>query len=476
MKDLKNLSTVILGLVCLMAVPFTAMGETKNEKDAGETPSPLSSQIGGVKLKLGGNVNGMFFFRDVNTSSGLATNFAQFPFSNTLAYYDTESRLTAFASVFNLTAMDQFDGSDIKAYLETDFLGNDAANLYVTANSSTLRLRQYWVDMKKGPVEFTVGQAYSLLTPGRKGISPENRNIFLTYNLDPSFQLGLVWTRAMQFRVAFHADSDLTLGLSLENPDLYGGMNEVTFPSAYNVLLGFQIDEGGSSTAPNVIPDVIGKLALDSGDLHLEAAGLLSEFNVDYLLTGQGGTNIPGPPFDEASAWGFGAELNLSLGSPDFRLVATNFYSYGGGRYMDGLGPDFVIHAEGGPLWTLSIQPVVSFGGVYGVETELSPDTRLAGYFGFAQFDPSYQVDDTASLPNRYDGFGGPNSSNGDNHYMREFTLDFSKDIWKTDAHGTLQWGIQYSFVSRTPDFVAAGAPAWADGNMLFTNVKYILP
>ena len=35
-------------------------------------------------------------------------------------------------------------------YYEIDFLGNDAANVFVTSNSHTLRQRLYWVDIPKG--------------------------------------------------------------------------------------------------------------------------------------------------------------------------------------------------------------------------------------------------------------------------------------------------------------------------------------
>jgi transposase len=48
---------------------------------------------------------------------------------------------------------------------------------------------------------------WSLLTPARRGISPLPDTLFLTQDLDPNIQSGLVWARAPQVRVVFHASA-----------------------------------------------------------------------------------------------------------------------------------------------------------------------------------------------------------------------------------------------------------------------------
>src|SRR5579871_3637756 len=93
MKDSTRLLTVLLGLLLLAAAPFSALAETKKGKDKAKTEeaqSPLSTDVGGAQIKVGGFVDGMFLFRNTNTGFGLATNFAAFPFNNTVQYYDTE--------------------------------------------------------------------------------------------------------------------------------------------------------------------------------------------------------------------------------------------------------------------------------------------------------------------------------------------------------------------------------------------------
>ena len=65
-----------------------------------------------------------------------------------------------------------YGANNITGYVEGDFNGNDAANVFNTTNPHTLRLRLYFVDVRRGSWEFTAGQAWSLITPNRVGTSP----------------------------------------------------------------------------------------------------------------------------------------------------------------------------------------------------------------------------------------------------------------------------------------------------------------
>jgi hypothetical protein len=78
---------------------------------------------------------------------------------------------------------------------ETDFLGFQPGNVATTANAYGMRLRLAFSDVQRGKWEILAGQAWSLLTPGRKGISALPGNLFLTQDLDPNIQSGLVWAR-----------------------------------------------------------------------------------------------------------------------------------------------------------------------------------------------------------------------------------------------------------------------------------------
>ena len=67
------------------------------------------------------------------------------------------------------------------------------------------------------------GQAFSLLTPNRKGVSPLPGDVYLGLDVDPNYNAGLVWTRAPQFRFAWHPNQVFSLALSAETSEQYGG-------------------------------------------------------------------------------------------------------------------------------------------------------------------------------------------------------------------------------------------------------------
>jgi hypothetical protein len=72
----------------------------------------------------------------------------------------------------------------VTGYVEVDFLGNDAANVFVTTNSHTFRQRLYFVDLKRHKFELGAGQMWSWLTPNRTGLSPYPSDIFYSMNMD----------------------------------------------------------------------------------------------------------------------------------------------------------------------------------------------------------------------------------------------------------------------------------------------------
>ena len=86
-------------------------------------------------------------------------------------------------------------GISLLGVAEADFLGYQPGNLTTNANSYGLRLRLAFADLRKNKWELLGGQAWSLLTPSRKGLSPLTGTLFLTDNIDPNTQSGLVWAR-----------------------------------------------------------------------------------------------------------------------------------------------------------------------------------------------------------------------------------------------------------------------------------------
>ncbi|HEV7552376.1 MAG TPA: hypothetical protein VGP65_11875, partial [Candidatus Angelobacter sp.] len=180
-------------------VKATVVQETEKPKE-----SPLSFRIGGADFTPGGFVDFENVFRTTNTGNVTATNFWAIPFNNTAAGHLTEYRSTGQYSRINLKATTKFKGTDVMGYVEADFNGNDAANVFITSNGHTMRMRLYWLDLKPGKWEFLGGSTWGLQTPNRTGISPMPADLSLTLGEDAQTHVGINYTRAAEFRVGYH--------------------------------------------------------------------------------------------------------------------------------------------------------------------------------------------------------------------------------------------------------------------------------
>ena len=481
MRSFREIRWIWLGLVLLLVAPSLALAKTKKAKakkkvaeevtqaNTGKTASPFSFKIGGAEFTIGGQVDAIMLFRDTNVGGAIGTAFGSIPFNNTAAGNISEIRLSAQASRFSLKVTDDIGDTNITGFMETDFWGTAPVNLYVSTNSDTLRLRQYWADLKNGNWEFLAGQAWSWLTTDRKGMSSMPTDVYLTRNVDNLFQVGLSYFRATQFRVAYHADENLAFGVGLENPEQYIGSSEVIFPSAFGSAVS-QFDGANNTATPNLLPDVIAKIVYDIDNLHLDLAGYWSNFECSVKPLSAGATYV------QHTAAGAGGALSANLGlTNEVHILATSFMGTGGGRYLGGLGPDLVVRLND-TAQDVNISPVNAYGGTAGLEAQITADTLLAGYFGFVGFDNNFFTDKL--LTPQYGGFGYPGSANTANKYIREFSFDWTQTFWKSPTSGALQFTAQYSFVARNPWYVAPApnTPSEASCNMIFTEVKYLLP
>src|SRR6185312_7880031 len=184
-------------------VKATVVQETEKPKE-----SPLSFRIGGTEFTPGGFVDFENIFRSTNTGNTTATTFGGIPFSNTVAGHLTEYRATGQYSRYNLKVSGKYGENNIVGYLEGDFNGNDAANVFVTSNPHTNRVRLYWLDLKRGNWEFLAGQSWGLETPNRKGLSPNPADLMLTIGEDANVHVGIPYTRAGLFRVVLHPNDN----------------------------------------------------------------------------------------------------------------------------------------------------------------------------------------------------------------------------------------------------------------------------
>lgn len=444
-----------------------AGGQVSNET----TPeSPLQFKIGSAYITPVGFMDLTGVWRSTDVGSGIGTNFAGIPYggAGTFQANEHELRFSMQNSRIGFRVDANVKGAHVIGYMEADFLGNAPNNLAVSSNSNTLRSRLYWVDVRKGAWEILGGQTWSLATPNRVGVSPMPGDIFFSDNMDTNYQVGDVWGRIAEFRVAYHFANDKgAFAVALDSPDQYmGGTNGsvgVTLPSCCSYYAGGELDNGSSAlNPPNKAPDIIAKLALDpSKRLHFEVGGIARFFQLYNQTTAT-----------HFSATGGAGFVNLDFGlTKELRLLTHNYWSDGGGRYVFGQAPDLAIRADGSPSL------MHSGSTVDGIEFTHS-NTTVFGYYGLVYIPRNVQID-TSGCPVGWGfapvtGCAGPSS--GDNRSIQEGTVGFANNFWKSAKYGALSLIGQYSYVNRDPWYVAAGQPNNAHVNMLFWDLRYTLP
>ena len=451
------------------AVPSAADPATVNiEQPASpvQDTQPLSLRIGSAYITPVGFMDFTTVFRTTNTGNNIGTNFNAIPFSNAVQGNLSETRLSMQNSRIGFRVDAKVHGASVIGYMESDFLGNNPTNTFVSSNSNTLRSRLYWVDVRKGKLEFLGGQSWSMMTPGRSGISPVPGDLFFTQNVDVNYQVGLTWARQSQFRVVYHANDSVAVGLSIENPEQFvGNPISITFPKGLSSVLTPQFDAGNSNAAPNLHPDIIGKLAVDRklGDhsFHIEGVAFLRGFR-DAIPATSG--------FAHSTKEGGGGAVNFNLEViKNVRLISNNFFSAGGGRYVFGQAPDLIVRPDG------SISLIQTFSTVQGFEATVKPSTLIYGYYGGVVSRKNFVVDTTDPLLANI-GYGFPGSPTSHNRAIQEATFGMTQTFWKDPKYGALQFMGQYSYVTRSPWSVTPGMPTKATTNMVFLNLRYVLP
>jgi hypothetical protein len=450
--------------------------------------SPLSFRIGGMDFTPGGFVDFQNIFRTVNTGNVVSTNFGVIPFSNMAAGHLTEYRATGQYSRWNLKIGGKYGANDITGYVEGDFNGNDAANVFATTNPHTLRLRLYFVDVKRGMWEFTAGQAWSLITPNRVGTSPFGADLATTYSTDGNIHVGMPYSRDGQFRLTLLPNDHFSWAFAIDNPQQYTN-GAVTVPTAFNAVLTPQLDGAATPGVPNLIPDLMTKMAYDTKmggrAFHLEGGGVVTSVKVTAVPGG-------GTTFNSHSSFGTAGMggLNLEL-AKNFRVLAYGIYGTGTARYFNGLGPQYVVApiAIAPGAFTIDTSMVHAGSAYTGIEATMGK-TQIGAYYGGYYFARNSFNDLTAAavatpvscapgLPpiNRpCIGFGGTNSANSNNRAIQEGSFVLTQTLWKNPQYGALLLINDASYSTRAPWFVAAGAPKNAHMFMDHLVLRYVIP
>lgn len=460
---------VLFAIVVGFAVPCVAQAQGGQGAQAQQpTPtSPLAIHVGDADLLVGGFLDAMVVTRSTNTGNGIATNFGAIPFTTTgggapnSAGHLSETRFSAQNSRVSLQANSKWGDTNLKGYIEADFIGNTSTNLNVTSNSNGVRMRLYWAQVTTGKFEFLAGQSWSMMTPNRTGISPAPGDIFFSQNVDTNYQAGLIWGRTPGFRFLVHPSDSITAGVGLENPQQYVG-SAVVLPALFPAG---QVDQGtsnlaSSSPTPNRFPDVIGKVAFDPkyGKLHehIDGAFLIRSYrtfmpssNTKYSATGKAGS------------------INVALEPvTNFRIFLMDYFSDGGGRYISNTNiPDFIVNPDG------SMSTVSSWSGIYGAEATVKK-SLIYGYYSRSNADANTTFDQNGVTPI---GFGIAGSQTA-NHRVEEDTIGVTQTLVRDPKIGGMQVMLQYSYVKRTPFSVPANTPSNANTKMVYVNFRYILP
>jgi len=449
----------------------TAASKNPCEADPDKT-IPTFLRIGNVCIVPIGFMDLTPVWRDKNAGSSMGSNFGSIPYNNTANGNLSEFRFSSQNARIGFRIDGDWKGTHFIGYNEFDFNGTSGSTALAVSNGAIVpRLRLYWADVRKGKVEYLVGQSWSLLTPNRNGLSALPGDLFYTQVVDINYMAGLTWTRQPGMRVLIHPNKKLTFGFSVEQPDQYiggsAGGSGITLPSNLAGLAGAQLDNaqnisaGSYLTQPTVTPDFIAKVAFDLPRLHFEVGGIESNFKTAST------SNLTGP-FYTAHHTTQGAGLLVGLNVAvlkNLRLISTNFFSNGEGRYLFGQAPDVIVRANG------DLSPVRADGTIDGFEATVK-NTLFYAYYGGIYIGRNVAIDTNGSRV----GYGYVGSPNSQNRSINEFTFGFNQTMWRNARYGAINLMGQYEYLMRSPWYVAPGNPKATHDNTIYMNIRYTLP
>jgi hypothetical protein len=442
--------------------------------------SPLSIRIGGTEFTPGGFVDFTNIFRTTNVGSAVSTGFNAIPFSNTPQGQITEFRSSGQYSRFNLKVSGKYGENKLNGYIEADFNGNDAANVFVTTNPHTFRLRLYYLQLQRHSWEFTAGQAWGLLTPNKVGVGASPSDLDTTMATDGNIMVGVMYSRDAQFRLAWKPSDRFGWAVSVDNPQQTTA-GEVVLPSGgtgnpISGALANQVDGSAGAGVPNLMPDITTKIAFDTNptgrNLHFEAGAIVTSVQFSVPRPGVVGA------FDKKSDIGGGLLGGIGYSvTKKFRVLAHGMYGPGVGRYFIGFGPQFVVVpiAVSPTTFTATPSPVHAGAGFGGVEWQAASKTQIGAYYGGFYFQRNAFPDITVpALP--IIGFGGIGSGTNNNRSIQEGEFVLAQTLWKNPQYGALVLASDNSYTTRSPWFHAATAPKNAHMFMSRLDLKYVIP
>lgn len=455
---------------------------------------------GGVKWTFGGFLAAETAYRSRDTADDVATKFTAIPFQGgtSTAPINTSSGATTSYPVTN-ARNDQFlysarqsrlsikaegdinDSTHVTGYYETDFLGGAQTANMNESNSFNMRVRQLWssVDWNDYGLHLLAGQAWSLLTLDSQGITPTKE--VLPPTIDAQYAAGFTWARQAQLRIVKDWDKMWWLGISVENPQTAGiGATAGTGTKGYTTTTA-TVQAGSlydtlNTVSLNEIPDIIVKFAADPGWGHYELFGISREFTTRVTPTAaNGGATATSNQTAHGGGIGFGMVLPLLPKVLDLQLSGMS--GKGIGRYGTSGLNDITYTTSGAP------HPLKENMALATLTWHASDALDIYAAGGREQED-SYLTVGANGKPLGYGAaalgynnancliYGSATNCTGQTRQVSEQSIGF---WWKfyQGKFGRLQFGTQFSHLSRQLFTDAKGNAPTAPDNMFFTSFRY---
>ncbi|HYB76729.1 MAG TPA: hypothetical protein VEE85_00880, partial [Candidatus Bathyarchaeia archaeon] len=393
----------------------------------------------------------------------------------------SEFRGTARNSELSLLVQGMAGSTNLKGYVETDFLGAAPTANYVESNSWTPRLRQLWVELDRhSGLTLTWGQTWSLLTTNEQGIATLAE--LRPGTEDGQYVVGFTWTRQRAFRVTKNFDNKVWTAFAVEEPEttysaafvpanVMGLSTSPNAASGVNLLPFLANYSSGFST--NLAPDLVAKAAFEPGWGHFEikALGRFFRDRVASTATTNGHTNIT-----EGYGVGFGALLPFL--NKKLEVPLEGLLGQGIGRYGSSGLPDATLNPITGALRPLREARIMG-GLVYHRSSRLDLYTyggdEYVGRYAF--------ISPTGTAA----GYGSPlvsytactnevalNSCSGANRNIYEATVGYWYRLFQGE-YGRIEQGNQVVYVHRN---LWSGIGRAPQGNdiVAYTSLRFYLP
>ncbi len=439
-----------------------------------------SFKVSGVNVKFGGFLANETVYRGSSLQSDIGSPFSHIAFApapgtgstaiNEGGYYNqSEFRDSARQSRFTLLAQGNVNPSTVvSGYYELDFLGAGGTANSNESNSYNPRTRHVYatIDWLDSGWHLLAGQTWSLATLNSQGITPRNEVTPLT--IDAQYVPGFVWARQPQLRVTKDWDKKFWAAVSLENAQTSGVAGTTNMYNIYSLapIGGGLLNGAGSATANysvNKYPDVVVKLAAETGIGHFEIFDLARNFESVY---GASSTAVGNQQNTWTNAVGGGAIIPLM--PKQLELNLSGLYGDGVGRYGTSSLPDASYNSDG------SLAPLKGLSVLGGLIWHTTPKLDLYVNAGQDQVD-SHVYAITASGKQTVYGYG--NNVSGISVAAPQVAKVAQETIglwWSAykGSFGAAKLGLQYSHTNLT-SFQVAGATQSTSDNMVLTSMRY---